>query len=148
MPNTVILRRSARRTQGFTLIELMIVIAIIAVLAGIMIPNFVKAREEALRTETIENMKSIGTALEMYAAENAGCYPAQLKKLTPDYLKAIPTCPYNNESYIYHFTVNPNGYSLMTYRITSSGKKPEDILYRNTVGLISANMMNNLQKHI
>ncbi|MBQ7502670.1 type II secretion system protein [bacterium] len=131
MPNTVIFRRSPRCAQGFTLIELMIVIAIIAVLAGIMIPNFVKAREESLRTAAIENMKSIGTALEMYAADNAGCYPVQLKKLTPDYLKAIPTCPYNNQSYYYSFTVNPNGYSLITPRITSSGKKPEDILYRN-----------------
>ena len=118
MPNTVILRRSARRIQGFTLIELMIVIAIIAVLAGIMIPNFVKAREEARRTASIENLKSIGTALEMYAADNDGCYPAQLSKLTPDYLKAIPPCAWGDRPYNYGITVNPNRWSIYETRGT------------------------------
>ncbi|MHC9544821.1 MAG: hypothetical protein AB9903_35350 [Vulcanimicrobiota bacterium] len=38
------------------------------------------------------NLKNIGTALEMYSADNAGLYPASLSKLTPDYLKKIPGC--------------------------------------------------------
>ena len=127
MPNTVLFRRSPRRIQGFTLIELMIVIAIIAILAGIMIPNSVKSRDEARLTATKENLKNIGTALEMYAADNAGYYPTELKKLTPDYLKTVPTCPWGGRRYDYQFSVNPNKWGIYAIRgndyvvITSAG---------------------------
>ena len=39
------------------------------------------------------NLKNVGTACEMYATDNAGRYPQSLDKLTPSYLKTIPTCP-------------------------------------------------------
>jgi len=108
MPNTVSLRRSVRRTQGFTLIELMIVIAIIAILAGILIPNFIRARQEARFEASHETAKNIATALEMYAADNDGWYPIQLKKLSPVYLKTLPTCPWLNRTYYYGATLQNN----------------------------------------
>lgn len=40
-----------------------------------------------------ENMRKIGTALEMYSTDNSGHYPDRLKDLAPDYLESIPTCP-------------------------------------------------------
>ena len=128
MPNTVIFRRSAK---GFTLIELMIVIAIIAILAGILVPNFVKARDKARFEASCETIKNIGTAVEMYAADNSGCYPASLNKLTPDYLKTIPTCPYTNRSYNYSFSVNPNSYSLLSRRVAGDSKTETDIYFSN-----------------
>ncbi|MCD4784241.1 MAG: prepilin-type N-terminal cleavage/methylation domain-containing protein [Candidatus Eremiobacteraeota bacterium] len=81
------------RKKGFTLIELMIVIAIIAILAAILVPNFLRARAQGQFTQCQANCKNIGTALEMYSTDNAGHYPtAGITKLTPDYLRVIPTC--------------------------------------------------------
>jgi len=79
--------------KGFTLIELMIVIAIIAILAAILVPNFLRARAQGQLTACTSNLKNIGTALEMYSTDNSGRYPTALSKLVTDYLKAVPTCP-------------------------------------------------------
>ncbi|MBX3166118.1 MAG: type II secretion system protein [Candidatus Eremiobacteraeota bacterium] len=86
-----------RKKAGFTLIELMIVIAIIAILAAILVPNFLKARAQGQLTACKSNCKNIATALEMYSSDNGGRYPTQgsfTQQLTSgNYLKLIPTCP-------------------------------------------------------
>lgn len=82
-----------RRRGGFTLIELMIVIAIIAILAAILVPNFIRARAQGQLTACKSNLKNIGTALEMYSTDWSGKYPTALATLTPNYLKTIPECP-------------------------------------------------------
>lgn len=82
-----------RRSGGFTLIELMIVIAIIAILAAILVPNFIRARAQGQLTACKSNLKNIGTALEMYSTDWSGKYPTATGILTPNYLKTIPDCP-------------------------------------------------------
>src|SRR5947209_12612773 len=58
-----------RRRAAFTLIELLIVIAIIAILAGILFPVFAQARGSARKTTAMSNLRQIGTALHMYTAD-------------------------------------------------------------------------------
>jgi prepilin-type N-terminal cleavage/methylation domain-containing protein len=61
--------------RGFTLIELMIVVAIIAVLAGVLIPNFVHARSQTATAACESNLRAIATAAELYFTDNQ-TYPA------------------------------------------------------------------------
>lgn len=63
--------------QGFTLIELMIVVAIIAFLSVVAVPNFFKFLAKAKRSEAYMNLSSIYTAQKAYWAEH-GTYSAQL----------------------------------------------------------------------
>jgi prepilin-type N-terminal cleavage/methylation domain-containing protein len=67
-----------RGKHGFTLIELMIVIAIIAILAAILFPVFNNARKKSLETNCISNLRQLTTAIKMYAGDNDDQFPYAL----------------------------------------------------------------------
>jgi type II secretion system protein G len=56
--------------RGFTLIEMMIVVAIIAILVAILVPNFMRARAQAQTAACEANLKEIATALELYQTDH------------------------------------------------------------------------------
>ncbi len=63
-----------RRNQGFTLVEIMIVVAIIALLAAVALPSFLRARKQAQNAKFLNALRVATSAVETYVIEN-GNYP-------------------------------------------------------------------------
>ena len=92
--NTRNFRNIVRRSQrGFTLIEIMIVVAIIGMLMMIAVPNVVKARKSSQANACMANMKNIDSTIELYKMEQRA-NPSDLNALvSAGYFKQVPTCP-------------------------------------------------------
>ena len=100
-----------KNNKGFTLIELMIVVAIIGILAAIAIPNFVNYQCKAKQSEAKQLLKTYATGLEAYMAEY-DTYTQDLSKLDVE----VPTKRYTT------VTIAPVSNSARTFTITASGK--------------------------
>ena len=81
--------------KGFTLVDIMIVVAIIGLLAAIAIPNFVKARTTAQKNACIANLKQIDGAKQIWAIDNnlVESSASVMGNLVPTYIKRTPVCP-------------------------------------------------------
>ena len=112
------------RVRGFTLVEIMIVVAIIALLAAIAIPNLLRARHNANETAAIGAMHSFVASMESYrAAQTPPSYPADLTDLSdadPPYSPASLTDG-TNQGYTYAFEqVSASQYTLTASPETSA----------------------------
>jgi prepilin-type N-terminal cleavage/methylation domain-containing protein len=64
-------RNASRQPAGFTLVEIMIVVAIIALLAAIAVPGFLRARKRSQASRIINDLRLIDSAVDQYAIENS-----------------------------------------------------------------------------
>ena len=80
-------RNLYKKEKGFTLVELMVVIIILAVLTGIAIPSYMALRNRARVSATRSEIANIGTAIELYMADNESYPPASGDGSYPDILE-------------------------------------------------------------
>jgi prepilin-type N-terminal cleavage/methylation domain-containing protein/prepilin-type processing-associated H-X9-DG protein len=87
--------RSRNRRAGFTLVELLVVIGIIAVLIGLLLPALNRAREAAKEAACLANMRTIGQAVMLYTTENKGSFipPYRIPELVPPHWTSVTNGP-------------------------------------------------------
>ena len=83
----------SRRLPGFTLVEILVVFAIIVVLAAASFPLFKKARESARATTCVSNVKQVGMAIIMYANDHGQKLPPLRLPIDPDGEESRPIWP-------------------------------------------------------
>jgi prepilin-type N-terminal cleavage/methylation domain-containing protein len=76
--------RRNRESLGFTLVELLVVIGIIALLAAILMPSLSSARELAKSASCLSNLRNIGASVGVYAADNRGFFPSSYSYINGD----------------------------------------------------------------
>lgn len=115
-----------KKTKGFTLIEIVVVIAIMGVLTALIYSSFDASRAQSRDQKRVSDISSIQIALEQYFQKN-GVYPVQLvdiinpsKGLVPTYMPEIPKDPSTNNDYSadYFPITKTNGTSnCVTYQL-------------------------------
>jgi prepilin-type N-terminal cleavage/methylation domain-containing protein len=114
-----------RKTAGFTLVEIMIVVLIIGILLAIAVPNFLQARESSRAKACIGNLKQIDTAKQQWMMDNkASTFTAF--NLAPGatssgvlgtYLRTVPQCPESGN----YWTGNESQLPICSSNATGSG---------------------------
>ncbi len=89
------MRRPIAREQGFTLVEIMVVVFIIALLVTLAMPSWMNARARAHTRTCVANLRQINQAKEMYALATQAANGANVTMgdLVPTYLQNEPFCP-------------------------------------------------------
>ena len=81
------------RKNGHTLVEIMIIVAIIGLLLIIAVPNFIRAHSTAAANACIENIRQLDAAVHTHMT-NTGSWPTQFNDLIPYIINAVPSrCP-------------------------------------------------------
>ncbi len=124
-------------SRAFTLLELIIVVAIIAILSAILIPNFLHARAESITAACESNEKRLAIAEEEYAVDHRGSY-ALLAALTTPYLTTMRTDPVKKGN---RYRILIPGGSSGSYLLTDAGGHDPSTMrrLRKTSGAVCIN---------
>jgi prepilin-type N-terminal cleavage/methylation domain-containing protein len=97
--------RACLRRQAFSLLELLIVIAIIGILISVGVVSYSSAQQKSRNSRRISDMKAVQSAWEQYYADHNGNYPALCSEIMTTYLPAgLPSDPRGSGGYTYDFT--------------------------------------------
>lgn len=99
-------RFNHRRTTGFTLVELLVVIGIIALLISILLPALNAAKERANRVKCASNLRQVGQGMMLYANDNKGSYPRTRYK--PDATLQLFTGEQDTDAFVNNSKVKEN----------------------------------------
>ncbi|MDU2383660.1 MAG: prepilin-type N-terminal cleavage/methylation domain-containing protein [Finegoldia magna] len=106
-----------KKKKGFTLLELLVVLAILAILIAIAIPVYKNQKEKAAITAHNANVRVLETAVESFKQDNSGNLPDGLEKLVPGYIKSVPKVPASENEKL----------KGKSYSITNGKIEPEEI---------------------
>lgn len=128
--------KSSYSNKGFTLVEIMIVVAIIALLAVIALPNLLRAKMASNDAQAKATIRTLSTASETFANENDSLYPTDVTSLTspvPPYIVMVDPCGTTRNGYTFTCTMTVGGYTFVatpssvgssgttTYTMTTGG---------------------------
>lgn len=147
---------SARRHAGFTLVEVLLVVVILAILAATVIPQFTESGEDAKESSVMQNLRTLRAQIEMYQLQHNGALPnnVNMQQLTskttaagvvsttgefgPYFVGAMPYNPYNNLNTVTATTDDPPtapaGSSGWLYNVTTGG------IWANSAEALGANL--------
>jgi prepilin-type N-terminal cleavage/methylation domain-containing protein len=101
------MKNRTSRKSGFTLLEIVIVVAIIGLFTAIAVPNFVQARTPSQRTACINNLRQINSAVQQWALEqNAGFDATVTYSDIRPYMKSSVVCPAGGASFSDSYMIN------------------------------------------
>lgn len=90
---------NTKTTSAFTLIEMLVVISIIAVLAGIALPVYTTVQERGAQTKDLSNAKQIGLACKLYAADHDGVFPDKDGQAADPPVTALTAADTSNQAF-------------------------------------------------
>lgn len=122
------------RRKGFTLVELLVSISIIATLTAILLPNFIGARERAKDSQKIEDMTAIKNALRMYYNDHQS-YPPGTAITNVESAYLSPYMAPSGVGYTYSQTNTGDGFRIWAY--LDSGQGDDDIKSQTRCGIAS-----------
>jgi len=114
---------------GFTLIEIMIVVALIGLLASIAIPNFIRSRQKTQTNVCINNLREIDYAVQQWALEARKAFNTSVEfSDISGYLRRSVICPAGGKSFADSYTVSTVGLEPVCQKVPTKHLLPSTVL--------------------